>query len=241
MAVKFSVRKIRPVVVAGAKPPDYPYIHPAEPEPDKSIALAGGDYERGRALFFGDKSKCSTCHRIRGEGKTIGPDLSNFAAKDAASVLRRYQGAELPQSNPDYVAYNVSFKNGETLTGFVRAQDEQSLRLVAADGKETILNRTDVVALSPSATSLMPTGLLDALTKARCGMCYFSTECSTLPSSVRNHIGTQSASSSLAPNHRLSIVLVRQQTRHHGPAQHDYPAWQENWHCAFKPIPECPC
>src|SRR6267142_1580206 len=157
-----SVGKSGPWSVPGAKPPHYPYIHPAESEPDKSIALAGGDYERGRALFFGDKLKCATCHRIRGEGKTIGPDLSNSAAKDAASVLRDIKEPNA-SINPDYVAYNVSLKNGEELTGFVRAQNEQVLRLVGADGKESLFRHADVKELRPSSVSLMPAGLLEPL------------------------------------------------------------------------------
>src|SRR6266850_1942339 len=148
-----SVAKSGQWSVPGSKPPNYPYIHPAESEPDKGFAIAGGDYERGRALFFGDKLKCSTCHRIRGEGKTIGPDLSNLTAKDAASVLKDIKEPNA-SINPDYVAYNVALKDGETLTGFVRAQDERSLRLVAADGKENILKRADVKTLAPSSISL---------------------------------------------------------------------------------------
>jgi cytochrome c553 len=42
---------------------------------------------RTRAVF-GELLKCATCHRIRGEGATVGPDLSNLVSRDAASVLR---------------------------------------------------------------------------------------------------------------------------------------------------------
>src|SRR5262249_4916912 len=156
-----SVSKSGQWFVPDSKPPHYPFIHPAESETDKGIAIAGGDYERGRALFFGDKLKCSTCHRIRGEGKTACLDLSNLPAKDAASVLKDIKEPSA-SINPDYVAYNVALKNGDTLTGFVRAQDEQLLRLFAADGKESILKRADVKSLSPSSISLMPAGLLDS-------------------------------------------------------------------------------
>ena len=30
--------------------------------------LTGGDYEKGRALFFGKNPKCGGCHRLRGQG-----------------------------------------------------------------------------------------------------------------------------------------------------------------------------
>jgi len=74
------------------KKPQYPFIHAAIAE--STLAANGGDYENGRSLFFGEKLKCSTCHRIRGEGASTGPDLNNLTAKDPASVLRDIKRAE---------------------------------------------------------------------------------------------------------------------------------------------------
>jgi putative heme-binding domain-containing protein len=142
----------------------YPYIHPQESlQSAPAVELVGGDFERGRSLFFGEQLKCATCHRLRGEGATIGPDLSNLAARSPAAVLRdiRQPSASI---HPDYVAYNVALKNGESLTGFVRSQDEHSLRMTAADGKEQIFARGDIEQLRPSNISLMPEGLEVAMT-----------------------------------------------------------------------------
>jgi putative heme-binding domain-containing protein len=224
-----SVAKAGQWSVPGSKPPHYPYIHPAETETDNGIAIAGGDYERGRALFFGDKLKCSTCHRFRGEGKTLGPDLSNLPSKDAASVLKDIKEPNA-SINPDYVAYNIGLNNGETLTGFVRAQDEQSLRLVAADGKESILKRADLKSLSPSSTSLMPNGLLDSVNEGQVRD-LLTFLLNAPPSRTSNEITSALApdARSSATSRRLSIVLVASK-QDHGPAQHDYPAWQKKWH-----------
>ena len=42
-----------------------------------SGALSGGDIQRGRELFFGNKKAiCATCHAVQGSGGQIGPDLS---------------------------------------------------------------------------------------------------------------------------------------------------------------------
>ena len=67
--------------------------------------LAGGDYENGRSLFFGERLKCAACHRIRGGGATPGPDLSNLAHRDASSVLRALKEPSLTKS-PGYLAYH---------------------------------------------------------------------------------------------------------------------------------------
>src|SRR5207248_10267521 len=124
--------------------------------------IVGGDFERGRSLFFSDQLKCSTCHRIRGEGGAIGPDLSNLVSRDAASVLRDIKEPNA-SINPDYVAYNVTLTDGEELTGFIRAQDNTSIQLIRADGKETQFRPTEVKEMLVSTVSLMPTGLVDGL------------------------------------------------------------------------------
>src|SRR3546814_8574184 len=49
--------------------------------------LAGGNWARGKKLFFGEAT-CSTCHSIGGEGRSIGPDLSNLVFRDYESVFR---------------------------------------------------------------------------------------------------------------------------------------------------------
>jgi putative heme-binding domain-containing protein len=213
----------------GTKPPHYPYIHQEESAPDKSFALAGGDYERGRSLFFGDKLKCSTCHRTRGEGGTLGPDLSNLPSKNAASVLKDIKEPNA-SINPDYVAYNVTLKNGESLTGFVRAQDEQSLRLVAADGKENILPRSEVHSLAPSSISLMPAGLLDSLNEGQIRD-LLTFLLNAPPTRTQAEIASAlNPTASPAPSNRpLALVLIASK-QDHGPAQHDYPAWQKKWH-----------
>jgi putative heme-binding domain-containing protein len=217
--------------IADSHPKIYPFIHSNLEEQDKTMDLSGGDFERGRGLFFGEQIKCSTCHRIRGEGATVGPDLSNLSSRDAASVLRDVKEPSA-SINPDYVAYNVSLKSGVDLSGFVRAQDEKSLRLVGPDGKESWFSRSDVKELRPSAVSLMPAGLLDSLKEGQVRD-LLTFLLSAPPMRSGHELSAALASSkSGTESHAttpLELVLVASK-QDHGPAQHDYPAWQTNWH-----------
>jgi putative heme-binding domain-containing protein len=155
--------------------------------------------------------------------------LSNLPAKDAASVLKDIKEPNA-SINPDYVAYNVALNNGESLTGFVRAQDEESLRLLAADGKESILKRADVKLLSPSSTSLMPSGLLDASNEAQVrDLLTFLLNAPPTRTQAEITSALDRAAPSLAGSRHLSVVLVTSK-QDHGPAQHDYPNWQKKWH-----------
>ena len=46
-----------------------------------AAVLTGGDIQRGRELFFGNKKAiCATCHAVQGQGGQIGPDLTRIGA-----------------------------------------------------------------------------------------------------------------------------------------------------------------
>ena len=208
-----------------------PHQAPLPLETEKT-ELTGGDYERGRSLFFGDRLKCATCHRLRGEGSVVGPDLGNLVHRDAASVLRDIKEPNA-MINPDYVAYNIRLRDGGDLAGFVRTQTDDSLRVVGSDGKEQLVRRKDVSEMRPSTVSLMPSGLLDGLKdgQVRDLMTFLLHE-----PPVRSRAEVEAvlrpsrigATDTKLPMKPLNIVLVASK-QDHGSGQHDYPAWQKKW------------
>jgi putative heme-binding domain-containing protein len=210
------------------------------PLPEEKTELAGGDFERGRALFFGERLKCGTCHRVRGDGGVIGPDLSNLVHRDAASVLRDIKDPNAT-INPDYVAYNVRLRDGGDITGFVRAQSGDSLRVVGADGKELQVRREEVTDMRPSAVSLMPAGLLDGLMEAQVRdlLTFLLHEpparSRAQVEAVLRQDGNEEADSKRQPR-PLTIVLAASK-QDHGPGQHDYPAWQKKWMTLLGQLP----
>ena len=212
-----------------------PWAPPRQPPialPTEKTELTGGDYERGRSLFFGERLKCATCHRVRTEGSTVGPDLSNLVHRDAASVLRDIKDPTATL-HPDYVAYNVWLRDGSNITGFVRAQTGNVLCVVGSDGKEQVVQRLDVTDLRPSTVSLMPTGLLEGLKESQVrDLLTFLLH--GPPSRTRADVTAvlrQTAQESTippSPMKPLNIVLVASK-QDHGTGQHDYPAWQKSW------------
>lgn len=217
-----------------------PWTTPHRPAPavdDAKEDLAGGDYERGRKLFSNEKLACAACHAVRGEGGALGPDLSNLAHRDAASVLRdiREPSATL---NPDYVSYVVQLRGGGSAAGYVRAQDHDTLRLVRLDGTEQAITRAAVADLRPSPVSLMPAGLLDGVGDAAVrDLLTFLTSgpparsAAELAAVLRPSPGVPAPA---APERPLMIVLVASR-QDHGPGQHDYPAWQKRWQGLLTP------
>jgi putative heme-binding domain-containing protein len=196
------------------------------------LAFDPGDYERGRELFFSDQLKCATCHRIRGQGGAIGPDLGNLVSRDAASVLRDIKEPSAA-INPDFVAYQLTRRDASELTGFIRTQDADTLHLVAADGKETAVRVAEVKELRPSSLSLMPAGLLDKLKEGQVRD-LLTFLLNAPPKRTRAEVKEILAAVPRESPSALKIVLVAGK-QDHGPGQHDYPAWQQQWHAMLAP------
>lgn len=213
------------------------------PETDKAPSLSDsnadkprGDYETGRSLFFGEQLKCATCHRIRGEGTGLAPDLSNLVSRDVASVLR---DIKLPSGtiNPDYVRYNVRMRNDEEYSGFVRNEGTDRLKITSATGVETIVSPIEVAEMQPAGVSLMPEGLLQGLTESQVNdlLTFLLNEPPKRDQADAQRIigmpDSRSATGDQLPNgsSALRIVLVASE-QDHGKDQHDYPAWQKAWH-----------
>jgi putative heme-binding domain-containing protein len=204
--------------------------------------LAGGDWLRGRAIFFGNEAGCFKCHRVHGRGSDLGPDLSNLIHRDYDSVLRdiRDPSAAL---NPDYLASVVKMKDGRVLGGIVRNVDAAHF-LVRGDaqGEKAPLATADVKKTSPSPISLMPTGLPEGLGPAKMKdlLTFLLTEPlspapierrGAPPARTRAEVEAvlKSTSPAAASSPRpLRIVLVGG-PKDHGPGEHDYPAWQKRW------------
>jgi putative heme-binding domain-containing protein len=128
--------------------------------------LDGGDPGRGEKVFFSDEAKCSNCHKIRGKGGDVGPDLSDLSKKDLVTI---YRDVAEPSAtiDPSYVPYTVALKSGQVAGGLVRAENADSIRVLDTNAKATLVNKSDIEELRSSGTSIMPVGLTGALGEAR--------------------------------------------------------------------------
>ena len=124
---------------------------------------AGGNYANGHRLFMG-KATCFTCHQIRGEGHAVGPDLSNTAHRDYASVLRDLEDPNAT-INPDAVAYQVTLKNGGSAVGTRIGETATELKLAAPGGQVTTVKKSEIAKTTALPVSLMPPGLLSVLSE----------------------------------------------------------------------------
>jgi putative heme-binding domain-containing protein len=134
----------------------------AEPATAPPFSLVGGGAKRGEVVFYSEESKCATCHKIRGKGGDVGPDLSNLASRDAALIFRDINEPSAT-INPEFVPYTVALKDGQIFAGVARAEGADQLRILDTNAKATLVKRSEIEELRPSATSIMPVGLAGVL------------------------------------------------------------------------------
>jgi putative heme-binding domain-containing protein len=100
---------------------------------------------------------------VGGEGGTIGANLSNLIYRDYASVLRDITEPSAA-INPEHISYNVTLKDGEVQTGVLLKNNREQVVLGQLSGKDLTIPKENVAEMKPSAVSLMPEGLMKALT-----------------------------------------------------------------------------
>lgn len=119
-----------------------------------------GDTVRGLQLY--DKI-CASCHKLHGKGNTIGPDLTGAERQDRVKLIRNIvdPSAEI---RPQFISHVAVTKGGRVITGLLANSSAESLTLLDAKNKRTVLDRESLAELRESTTSLMPEKLLDELT-----------------------------------------------------------------------------
>ena len=100
-------------------------------------SLPAGDAAQGKIVFEG-KGACLTCHRVRGNGSRLGPDLTDIGALRRAVELERSILDPDAEILPQNRFFRVVTKDGATTTGRLLNQDAFTVQLF--DDKERLLS-----------------------------------------------------------------------------------------------------
>jgi putative membrane-bound dehydrogenase-like protein len=120
--------------------------------------LAQGDKSAGRALFT---ATCAVCHRLYGEGGEVGPDLTGTGRANVDYLIENIADPSAAVS-VDFRMTIVNMKDGRVLNGFITTKTDKTLTLRTMTEKLT-LERAEIASMQELTQSMMPEGLLQAL------------------------------------------------------------------------------
>jgi putative membrane-bound dehydrogenase-like protein len=127
---------------------------------DTMMGRANG--RNGRAVF---QRTCGTCHKMYGDGGSLGPDLtgSNRANLDYLLFNVLEPNAEVPDA---YKMIVITTRDGRTFSGTVAAETNRQVTLRLAGRDDVVVNTSDIQSREATTVSMMPPGLFATLTDA---------------------------------------------------------------------------
>ena len=130
----------------------------------RAALTASGNPEAGRKLFFEDeRTKCSACHRVNGQGGSVGPELTQIGGKFDRPHLIESILEPSRQIVEGYRNTTILTADGVVVQGVVKERTKKSLTLGDANGQVIELATDDIEEEKPSDASIMPSGLATGL------------------------------------------------------------------------------
>ena len=108
-----------------------------------ATTTSDGDVARGKVIYEG-KGGCAACHRIRGVGARLGPDLSEIGNLRLAGELERSVADPDAEILPQNRHFRAVTKEGVTVTGTLLNEDKYSVQLLDSSGRLVSLKRSNL-------------------------------------------------------------------------------------------------
>jgi putative heme-binding domain-containing protein len=124
-----------------------------------------GDAAKGRAIFERAESSCITCHRVNDKGVDFAPALSEIGSKLPKEAI--YDAIINPNAGitMGFETTQLTMKDGTLGMGIVRSETADDLLLALPGGVTTQFRKGEIAKREKLATSMMPSGLNQALTQ----------------------------------------------------------------------------
>lgn len=133
-------------------------------KPDDILKMRG-DELRGQNIFQrSTAAQCGKCHRVRGRGADIGPDLTQIGRKYARPALLEAIMNPSAGIAPEYIPYVVELKSGRVAAGFLNSESPRQIVLKTIDGTLLTIPRDEIEDISKQTVSLMPELVLQNIT-----------------------------------------------------------------------------
>ncbi|GMW01344.1 MAG: hypothetical protein AMXMBFR84_24810 [Candidatus Hydrogenedentota bacterium] len=127
---------------------------------NNELNLAQGDPAKGKKVFA---EQCAKCHTFFGEGAQVGPELTQSNRMDREFLLASLVDPNLT-IRKEYQQFIIDMNDGAMYNGLIAEQTPGNIAILNANGERVTLPMGDVTEIREAGISLMPEGLLAALT-----------------------------------------------------------------------------
>jgi putative membrane-bound dehydrogenase-like protein len=124
-----------------------------------ALAAHAGDAARGKQVA----AICQACHLFGTTGGNIGPNLSGVGAMGTEAILRNILTPNAAMESA-YRIYRVEQRDGTVLDAFFVSEDKDAVVVRSPGAEDRRIAKKDIVKTQFIRRSLMPEGLLDAMT-----------------------------------------------------------------------------
>jgi putative heme-binding domain-containing protein len=141
------------------------------------------DPARGRDIF--DKA-CSSCHKLYGEGRSVGPDLTGSDRHNLTYLLENIIDPSASVGK-DFRATLILTEDGRAISGVIVARTDRTIKL-RTQTEEIIVSVDEIAELIDQDVSLMPDGILNQLSKREiCDLIAYLMTRSQTPRAAKEH------------------------------------------------------
>ena len=132
--------------------------------PVKVLAKRKGIAKKGMLIYF-EQGTCHKCHTVNGQGKEVGPDLSEIGKKLSREAL--YESILFPSAgiSHNYESFTILTSDGKTFNGLLVSETDSEIKLKNAEGIEKTIMVADILDKKKDDVSIMPADLHKLLTE----------------------------------------------------------------------------
>ncbi len=128
--------------------------------------LEGGNLARGIEIFFGNAAaSCRRCHKVKGDGSDVGPDLSAVSKENPRQYLLESIIKPNAKIAKGFETVVFAMDDGRIVSGIVKSEDKTTYQIMKPMGEIVIIEK-DQIDAQAKGQSGMPADMAKQLSKS---------------------------------------------------------------------------
>jgi len=132
--------------------------------PVAELVKMPGDAANGAKVYRRETVGCIKCHQVRGEGTEVGPALTEIGSKLTKEAMLEAILDPSAGISFGFEAWQVQLKSGDEAYGLKTSDTPEEIAIKDVNGIVTRFKKSEVASMQQSKTSIMPSGLQQAMT-----------------------------------------------------------------------------